>query len=176
MFLKRAQKMALAGVIAAFVTGLGLQGCTAAHSHDHTGGHDDGAQSDSHNVLHISPETRAEIEAVLYDKYLGGQKQGRADLLQSAFNKDAVMLRPTKADDGTVYLRKWTDMHSVAASWAETARPDLDYNDFKILSISAVDERMAVVLFRFNDSVYDGITLAKIGDEWQIAAKVYIKQ
>ena len=54
MFLKRAQKTALAGIIAACVSGVGLQGCTAAHSHDHTGGHDDAALSASHDVLHLS--------------------------------------------------------------------------------------------------------------------------
>jgi len=156
--------------------GAGLQACSAAHSHDHTGGDDDSFETAPDNVLHISPETRAEIEAVLYERYLGGQKQGDAALLQSAFNKDAVMSRPTQKDDGSYYLHRWLDMHTVAASWAETANTDLDFKNFEILSLNAVDERMAVVLFRYNDSVYDGITLVKIEDEWQIAAKVYIKQ
>jgi len=52
----------------------------------------------------------------------------------------------------------------------------VDYKDYEILSINAVDERMAVVLFKFNSSVYDAMTLVKVDGKWQIAAKVYIKQ
>ena len=130
----------------------------------------------SSSVLHMSPETQAEIKAVLYDKYLGGQKQGEPALLQSAFHPDSIMFRPDKTESGKTSLRKWTDMHTVVAGWAEKANTDLDYKNYEILSISAVDERMAVVLFKFNTSVYDAMTLVKVDGKWQIASKVYIKQ
>ena len=128
------------------------------------------------SVMHMSPETQAEIKAVLYDKYLGGQKKGDAALLKDAFHSDSVMFRPDKTEDGKTSLRTWTDMHSVLEGWAKRSNPSMDFKNYEILSISAVDERMAVVLFKFNESVYDAMTLVKIDGEWQIAAKVYIEQ
>ena len=128
------------------------------------------------SVMHMSADTRAEIKAVLYDKYLGGQKKGDAALLKGAFHSDSIMFRPDKTEDGKISLRTWTDMHSVVEGWAKKSRPSMDFKNYEILSISAVDERMAVVLFKFNESVYDAMTLVKIDGEWQIAAKVYIEQ
>ena len=46
------------------------------------------------SVMHMSADTRAEIKAVLYDKYLGGQKKGDAALLKGAFHSDSIMFRP----------------------------------------------------------------------------------
>ena len=148
-----------------------LSACTPSSSNSH-----EAHAVSSSSVMHMSEQTQADIKAVLYDKYLGGQKQGEAALLQSAFHPDSIMFRPDKTEGSKTSLRKWTDMHSVVAGWAEKANPGLDYKDYEILSINAVDERMAVVLFKFNSSVYDAMTLVKVDGEWQIAAKVYIKQ
>ena len=128
------------------------------------------------SVMHMSSETKAEIKAVLYDKYLAGQKEGSADLLKGAFHVDSIMFRPDKNEDGKTSLRTWTNMHSVLEGWAKRSNPNMDFKNYEILSISAVDERMAVVIFKFNKSVYDAITLVKVDSEWQIAAKVYIDQ
>ena len=147
-----------------------LAACGGIDSEANTSG------ANSSHILQISAGERAQIESVLYEKYLGGQIHGDAELLKSAFNVDSVMFRPSKSEDGTDYLHKWTDMHSVVTGWAKDAKPDLNIQDYEILSVNAVDERMAVVLFKYNTSVYDAITLVKIDDEWQIAAKVYIKQ
>ena len=93
------------------------------------------------SVMHMSPETQAEIKAVLYDKYLGGQKKGDAALLKDAFHSDSVMFRPDKTEDGKTSLRTWTDMHSVLEGWAKRSNPSMDFKNYEILSISAVDER-----------------------------------
>lgn len=123
-----------------------------------------------------SLKTEAEIRDVIYNKYLGGQKLGSAEILKSAFNPDSVMLLPGKDEAGKPKLTRWTDMHDEASKWAENPDPNLNFEDHKILSLNVVDDRIAVVLLDVNGRVYDAITLAKIDDDWTIASKVYIPQ
>ena len=104
-----------------------LSACTPSSSNSH-----EAHAVSSSSVMHMSEQTQADIKAVLYDKYLGGQKQGEAALLQSAFHPDSIMFRPDKTEGSKTSLRKWTDMHSVVAGWAEKANPGLDYKDYEI--------------------------------------------
>lgn len=127
-------------------------------------------------VMKLPSETREEIKNVLYEKYLGGQKNSSVETLRNAFHPDSVMLFPSKDEAGKSYLQKWTDMHSTVVGWAEPGNPDLNFDNFEILSMNVVDERMAVVIFKIEDRVYDAITLINIDDTWKIASKVYILQ
>lgn len=124
----------------------------------------------------ISEETRSEIESVIFDNYVGGQILGSKDILKSAFRVDSVMLLPIEKPEGGSKIRKWTDMHTTVSGWAEKANPNLDKSDFEVLSMDVVDNRMAVVLFKVENRVYDALTLVKIEDGWQIVSKVFIEQ
>ena len=159
--------------IALMLSCIVLSGCNASN------GTKDGLKQNIENaeaVMKLSPDDEAAIRSLLYDNYLGGQKNQKAELIQRAFHVDSVMLRPNVEKDGKSTLKKWMEMHRTAEDWAVPGSPDLDYGQFEILSISAVDNRMAQVLFKYEDSVYDAITLVKLNDEWIIAAKVFILQ
>ena len=123
-----------------------------------------------------SSESYAEIKSVLYDSYLGGQKNSSVETIRRAFHSDSVMMFPQSDEAGKSYLQKWTDMHSTVVEWAEPGNPDLNLDNFEILSMDVVDERMAVVIFKIEDRVYDAITLLKIENDWKIVSKVYILQ
>ncbi len=127
-------------------------------------------------VMKLPSKTREEIKNVLYEKYLGGQKNSSVETLRDAFHPDSVMFFPSKDDAGKSYLQRWTDMHSTVVGWAEPGNPDLTFDNFEILSMNVVDERMAVVIFKIEDRVYDAITLINIDNTWKIASKVYILQ
>ena len=121
-------------------------------------------------------DSHAEIKNVLYNNYLGGQKNSSVETLRQAFHPDSVMIFARKDKAGKSYLQKWTDMHSTVVDWAEPGFSDLDFDNFEILSMDVVDERMAVVIFKIEDRVYDAITLLKIDNDWKIVSKVYIRQ
>ena len=139
----------------------------------------DDALDISHNqqaLLTASEKSRAEIESVIFDKYLLGQKMKSADVIQQAFNQDSVMLYPYKDDEGDSRLKRWLNMHETVAGWAEQSSADLDLTQFEILSMDIVDNRMATVILKVQERVFDAITLVREGDDWKIASKVYIKQ
>ncbi len=133
-------------------------------------------QETSSVLMQMTVEDEAAIRNVLYDHYLGGQKQQSAALIQKAFHKDSVMMLPVVDDAGKSTLKKWLDMHKEVSSWASPGNPSLDFENFEVLSMSIIDQRMAQVMFKYNDMVFDAITLVKIQDEWVIAAKVFIPQ
>lgn len=128
------------------------------------------------SAMSESSESYAEIRNVLYNRYLGGQKDSSVETIRRAFHSDSVMFFPRSDKAGKSYLQKWTDMHSTVVQWAEPGAPDLNFDNFEILSMDVVDERMAVVIFKIEDRVYDAITLLKIENDWKIVSKVYIRQ
>jgi len=132
--------------------------------------------SNQKQLLKVSDDTLRQIESVIFDKYLLGQKMKSAKIIRSAFNKDSVMLFPVLQKDGKFGLTRWLDMHKIAADWADQSSSDLDLSQFEILSIDVVDERIAVVTLKVKERVYDALTLVKEADDWKIASKVYILQ
>lgn len=133
----------------------------------------DGALSD---ITVLSDTDEAAIRAVIYDQYLGGQKRSDVEAIRASLHPDSVMMIPQKDDQGRSVLTITDDMHSEVEQWANPGLPDLDIAKFPILSITAADNRIAQVILKAEDRVYDAITLTKIDGEWIIASKVYILQ
>lgn len=124
----------------------------------------------------LSPEDEAAIMSVIYDKYLGGQKRSDVEAIREAYHPDSLMMIPVKDEDGRSVLRKTNDMHKEVESWADPGMPDMDLDTYPILSLTAVDNRMAQILLKSQDRVFDAITMVKIDGKWVIASKVYILQ
>lgn len=127
-------------------------------------------------IMKSSSSTLDSIKSVIYDNYLGGQKSGDAELITSAFNMDSVMLRPYTDEQGTPRLTRWLDMHTEAGSWGRVANRRLDLSKITTLSTDVIDDRLAVVSLKVDDSVYEVLSLVKVDNVWKIASKVYIPQ
>lgn len=121
-------------------------------------------------------ESRTEIESVIFDKYLLGQKMKSADVIREAFHPESAMLYSYQDAKGNFRLERWLNMHETVAGWAEQSSADLDLTQFEILSMDIVDDRMAIVILKVQERVFDAITLVREGDDWIIASKVYITQ
>ncbi|GFD91003.1 hypothetical protein KUL152_32290 [Tenacibaculum sp. KUL152] len=128
----------------------------------------------SANPFIASPEIVREIKNVIFDKYIGGQIAGRADVIKDAFSPDAVMLSPVLSDESSLY--RWLDMHSEADKWGATANSNIDINKVKILKLDIIDERLATAQINMLDRVFEVVTLVKTKNGWKIASKVYVPQ
>lgn len=159
-------------ISATFLAGIILSGCGGSGNISVNSD----LQETSSVLMQMTSEDQTAIRSVLYDHYLGGQKQQSAEIIQSAFHKDSVMMMPVVDDTGKSALKKWLDMHKEVEGWASPGNPSLDFENFEVLSMSIIDQRMAQVMFKYNDTVFDAITLVKIQGEWVIAAKVFIPQ
>lgn len=124
----------------------------------------------------VSPETVVSIKKVIYENYLGGQIIGSAAIIQSAFDKNAVMLRGNNNSKDKVKLTRWLDMHSLVAEWAKVPNPNLNIDDVELLSLDVIDERLATAQIRMQNRVYEVLNLVKVDGNWLIASKVYIVQ
>lgn len=128
------------------------------------------------DVMAASEKSRADVESAIFDKYLLGQKMKSADIIRDAFHPESVMIYSGQDAEGNYHFRRWLKMHETVAEWAEQSSTDLDLTQFEILSMNIVDDRMAMVVLKVQERVFDGITLVKEGNEWTIASKVYIAQ
>ena len=116
------------------------------------------------------------IEKAVFD-YFHGQGTASAERLNRAFDgKNASMVGVMKGDDGTVGVRSWKDMSEVLSSWAANENPPGADRDGEIVAMEVVDDRLAVVLFRFTDEYYDALTLANVNGDWKIIQKAFIQQ
>lgn len=119
---------------------------------------------------------RAAIEAAVFD-YFHGQGEASAERLFRAFAADhATMVGVAENDEGIETVRSWKDMNAVLSGWAANDNPPGGDRDGEILSLDMVDERLAVVLFRYDDRFYDALTLAKVDGAWKIVAKAFVRQ
>jgi|TARA_B100002003_G_C14101301_1_gene529658 hypothetical protein len=130
----------------------------------------------SANPFIASPEIVREIKNVIFDKYIGGQIAGRADVIKDAFSPDAVMLSPVLSDESESSLYRWLDMHSEADKWGAIANSNIDINKVKILKLDIIDERLATAQINMLDRVFEVVTLVKTKNGWKIASKVYVPQ
>jgi len=128
------------------------------------------------DVMTASEKSRRDIESVIFDKYLLGQKMKSVDTIRDAFHPESVMIYSGQDGEGNNRFQRWLNMHETVAEWAEQSSTDLDLTQFEILSMDIVDDRMAMVVLKVQERVFDGITLVKEGNEWRIASKVYITQ
>jgi hypothetical protein len=118
----------------------------------------------------------AAIRAAVFD-YFHGQGEANADRMNRAFAADsAAMIGVVRAEDGTESLRTWRDMNEVIANWASNPNPPGGARDGGVLDMHITDGRIATVVFRSTDRFYDALTLVKIGAEWRIVSKVFIRQ
>ncbi|MCR9269547.1 MAG: nuclear transport factor 2 family protein [Hyphomonadaceae bacterium] len=117
----------------------------------------------------------AAIEAVVLD-YFDGQGEASLERLQRAFHPDSSMFGVMTTEDGDEYLRVWPKMSEVIENWAANENPPGAGRDGQVLSIEVVDERLAVVTFRYADRFYDAFTMVKLDGEWKIAAKTFVRQ
>lgn len=117
----------------------------------------------------------AAIEAVVLD-YFDGQGEASLERLQRAFHPDASMFGVMTNDEGESYLRVWPKMSEVIENWAANENPPGAGRDGEVMSIDVVDERLAVVTFRYSDRFYDAFTMVKLDGEWKIAAKTFVRQ
>jgi hypothetical protein len=122
----------------------------------------------SANPFIASPEIVREIKNVIFDKYIGGQIAGRADVIKDAFSPDAV--------ESESSLYRWLDMHSEADKWGAIANSNIDINKVKILKLDIIDERLATAQINMLDRVFEVVTLVKTKNGWKIASKVYVPQ
>lgn len=120
------------------------------------------------------PEIAA-IEAVVLD-YFDGQGEASLERLQRAFHPDASMFGVMTNDEGESFLRVWPKMSEVIENWAANENPPGAGRDGEVMSIDIVDERLAVVTFRFTDRFYDAFTMVKLDGQWKIAAKTFVGQ
>lgn len=121
-------------------------------------------------------EIFGEIQSVLHEDYIGGQIIGSSEIIQSAFHEGMIMMSPSHDGNGETYLQVWTDVRALAEEWTQTPHPDYDVANFEILSVDVVDDRLATVLFKVEDRVYEALTLFRIEVEWRIVSKVFIEQ
>ena len=117
----------------------------------------------------------AAIEAVVLD-YFDGQGEANLERLQRAFHPDASMFGVMTNEDGESSLRVWPKMSDVITNWAANENPPGAGRDGEVLSIEIVDERLAVVTFRYADRFYDAFTMVKLDGQWKIAAKTFVRQ
>jgi hypothetical protein len=123
-----------------------------------------------------SSESLAQIEKVIFDKYIGGQISGDASLIKDSFSKDAVMLTPALPSSAASSLTRWLDMHSEADMWGASPNTNLNINEIKILKLDIIDDRLATAQIKMEERVYEIVTLVKIDNHWKIASKVFIPQ
>lgn len=117
----------------------------------------------------------AAIEAVVLD-YFDGQGEASLERLQRAFDPDASMFGVMTNEEGESFLRVWPKMSEVIENWAANENPPGAGRDGEVMSIDIVDERLAVVTFRFTDRFYDAFTMVKLDGQWKIAAKTFVGQ
>ena len=122
----------------------------------------------------ISATDKTAISAAVMD-YFEGQGEASFERLDRAFNDNASMFGVAKNDAGEAYLRVWPDMNEVIKRWGANDNPPGE-RDGEILHMNVVDGRIATVQFRSADRFYDALTLVKIDGQWQIAAKVFVRQ
>lgn len=122
-----------------------------------------------------NPEDIAAIEAVVLD-YYDGQGEASLERLQRAFHPDASMFGVLPGEDGAEALRVWPKMSEVIVDWAANENPPGAGRDGEVLSIEIVDDRLAVVTFRYADRFYDAFTMVKLDGQWKIAAKTFVRQ
>ncbi|MCI5045968.1 MAG: nuclear transport factor 2 family protein, partial [Aquisalinus sp.] len=116
------------------------------------------------------------IKAAVFD-YFHGQGEASAERLNRAFaTEHASMVGVSRDDTGAETLRSWKDMGEVLNAWSSNENAPGATRDGEILSISLVDDRLAVVLFRSTDRFYDALTLTLIDGEWKIIAKGFVLQ
>ena len=121
-------------------------------------------------------EDRAAIEAAVFD-YFHGQGEASAARLHRAFSaENASMVGVRKGDDGVESVHSWKDMSEILANWSANENPPGADRDGEIVAMEVVDNRLAVVLFRYTDRFYDALTLAKVNGDWKIVQKAFIEQ
>lgn len=145
--------------------GFAITGCVHVTSSD---------RSYVEEIEAYDPEVAA-IEAVVLD-YFDGQGEGSLERLNRAFHPDSSMFGVTTTDDGVETLRVWPKMGDVVKNWAANENPPGAGRDGEVLSIEIVDDRLAVVTFRYADRFYDAFTMLKLNGEWKIAAKTFVGQ
>lgn len=119
---------------------------------------------------------KAAIEAAVLD-YFHGQGEGSIERLNRAFDADnATMVGVMRNDDGSEAVKSWKDMNEVLANWSKEPNPGAPERDGEILNVYVADGRIATVVFRSTDRFYDALTLAKVGGEWKIIAKAFVRQ
>ena len=124
----------------------------------------------------VHAEDRAAIEAAVFD-YFHGQGEASAERLNRAFSAEhASMVGVTKGDDGREQVRAWKDMSEVLSNWSANDKPEGGARDGEIIAMEIVDDRLAVVLFRYTDRFYDALTLANVNGDWKIVQKAFIAQ
>ena len=118
----------------------------------------------------------AAIEAAVFD-YFHGQGEASSERLNRAFAADqASMVGITRGDDGRDNVRAWKDMSEVLDNWAANEEPPGGDRDGEIIAMEVLDDRIAVVLFRYTDRFYDALTLANVNGDWKIVQKAFIRQ
>ncbi len=118
----------------------------------------------------------AAIKARVFD-YFHGQGTADGERLRKAFAADhATMVGVLKGEDGAETIRAWKDMNEILDAWSKGENPPGDGRDGEIISVNMVDDRLAVVLFRYTDRFYDALTLAKVNGDWKIIAKAFVQQ
>ncbi|GEA11971.1 nuclear transport factor 2 family protein [Alteromonas sp. KUL49] len=132
--------------------------------------------ANTETLFATNEETLSQIKQTIYNNYIGGQIIGSAEMIQQAFDKNAVMLRPVKQPMDGARLERWDDMHSLAERWAVIPNDSLLIDEIKLLAIDVIDQRLATVQLKVEDRVYEVLTLVKIDQDWKIASKVYINQ
>ena len=120
------------------------------------------------------PDVEA-IEAVVLD-YFDGQGEASLERLQRAFHPDSSMFGVVTNDDGEADLRVWPKMSEVIENWAANETPPGAGRDGEVMSIDIIDQRLAVVTFRYADRFYDAFTMVKLDGQWKIAAKTFVRQ
>lgn len=112
------------------------------------------------------------VRAAVFD-YFEGQGERSQERLERAFHNDARMVFTAEGDDGEPELRS-LHMEEVIPNWAQ-GEP-VTGREGQILSLDVVDGRMASVIFDSDGRFLDQLTLLKIGPDWKIVSKVFIRQ
>jgi len=114
------------------------------------------------------------VRAAVYD-YFEGQTQADLARLQRGFDESSAHMKfIDENEDGEPYVRVM-EIAPVLEAWGG-GEPAEDERVGTILSLNVVDGRMASVLFDSNGRFLDQLTLLKIGDDWKIVSKVFIRQ
>lgn len=117
-------------------------------------------------------QERAAVEACVVD-YFQGLKTADRDRIERAFAEEvAVMIGPKAAGGSLVRY----EIPGVIDRWAGNPNPPGESDDYEILSVEIVDERLATVTFRFTDRYYDAFLLIKHDGEWQIVTKAFVER
>ena len=123
----------------------------------------------------INAADKAKIEAAVMD-YFDGQGEASLERLDRAFNDNASMFGVITDKEGNSGLKVWPKMSDVIVNWSKSENPAGAGRDHAFLDIEVTDDRIATVHFRSADRFYDVLTLVKINGEWEIAAKVFVRQ